>query len=162
MISKFKENPRLNYFLLYSFTLIFYGAIIASPGPIIPFLSAKHSIPETSFTFFFSCRSIGFIVGAVFIKIISGRISSHTVISISVVLAGFPFILFPYTDSLNLQGGYIFFSSLFCSCFEILVNMCVVQSHRGNNEDFWLQLGHGLFGVGGLMGPIFIGYLKGV
>ena len=29
-------------------------------------------------------------------------------------------------------------------------------SHKGDDQQFWLQLNHGLFGLGGLIGPLIV------
>lgn len=34
--------------------------------------------------------------------------------------------------------------------------MCCLRVHRGFHEDYWLQLTHGMFGIGALVGPLFI------
>ena len=47
-------------------------------------------------------------------------------------------------------------NSGFCATFEILIAVSVIEAHRGNDEEFWLQLVHGMFGVGGLFGPMVI------
>lgn len=34
--------------------------------------------------------------------------------------------------------------------------MCCLKVHKGYHEDFWLQITHGLFGIGALIGPIIV------
>lgn len=46
--------------------------------------------------------------------------------------------------------------SLFTCIFEIALNVSVLVAHSNNDQDFWLQLGHGMFGVGGLIGPFIV------
>ena len=157
MLDKIANNPNLRYFLLYSLTFIFYGCVIAAPGPLIPFLANKHDKLETDFTYLFACRAVGFIVGSILMNLTVDKFNNHFLLIISLVFAGVPFIIFPFTDSMVLEGVYIFISSICCSCFEILINICLLATHKNNNEEFWLQILHGIFGIGGLIGPLFIG-----
>ena len=36
----------------------------------------------------------------------------------------------------------------------------MLEIHRDNDEEFWLQLAHGVFGVGGFISPMLIGMLE--
>ena len=45
MIDKIKSNPQINHFFLYMAAFGLYGFVIAVPGPVIPFMAAKYSLP---------------------------------------------------------------------------------------------------------------------
>ena len=126
MIQKFKENTSLRYFFLYSYIYACFGCIIIVIGPVIPFLSSRQQISEAKFAILFTCRSVGFTVGALLARQYSDSFNTHTVLTVSTILAGIPFIPFPFTDSINLQGFYIFFSSIFCSVIDITLPVTVV------------------------------------
>ena len=134
MIEKFRKNPNLRHFLLYSLTYIFIGCFIAAPGPVIPFLSNKHNIPETQFSFFFTYRSIGFIAGALVTQFIISRFRIHTILKTSTIGLGIPCILFPFTESVGVQGICILISSMFCVAIGILLTTSIIEWHKGNNE----------------------------
>jgi fucose permease len=125
-------------------------------GPVIPFLSEWYDLSETSFTYLFICRSVGFCLGSILMAFLLRRYSYYPILRVTVVIAGLMFILFPFWRSLWGHGFCIVVASIFCSGFEIVMNMCIIALYKHNRVDFWLQIMHGMFGVGGLIGPLFV------
>ena len=39
---------------------------------------------------------------------------------------------------------------------DIFINMSIIEEEKDNRLDFWLQTSHGAFGIGGLIGPLFV------
>ena len=37
-----------------------------------------------------------------------------------------------------------------------MVNVCVAETQRGGNVNFWMHVLHGSYGIGGLLSPILI------
>lgn len=37
-----------------------------------------------------------------------------------------------------------------------MLTLCILKTHQNHHEDFWLQVMHSMFGVGGFIGPIFV------
>ena len=60
----------LGYLILYAYSDFINGVISGIPGPLIPFLAAKAHVPPTSYSFVFTCRSAGAVLGALFYKIL--------------------------------------------------------------------------------------------
>ena len=65
-------------------------------------------------------------------------------------------ITFCFVESAFSQNAMIFIASLACSVLEIGVNISVLISNTGEDQSFWLQLNYGMFGIGGLFGPILV------
>ena len=42
---------------------------------------------------------------------------------------------------------------------DIFINMSIIEAEKKNRLDFWLQVSHGAFGIGGLIGPLFVFFL---
>jgi hypothetical protein len=51
---------------------------------------------------------------------------------------------------------YIFFISIGGSWNSISVNIAVLETFKSKELDSWLQVCHGAFGVGGLLGPYIV------
>lgn len=76
-------------------------------------------------------------------------------IASSIVLLGLQ-ITFCYVLDLTNQGIIMFFISAFCCFLEIAVNICVLETQKHGDLEFWMLVCHGVFGVGGLIGPILV------
>lgn len=50
----------------------------------------------------------------------------------------------------------MFFLSTFISIINIMVNVCVVETQRTGDVNFWMHILHGSYGIGGLISPIII------
>ena len=132
MIEKLRGNKFLSYFVLYCVTFTFYGATVSAIGPVIPYLADLHRVPEVAFTYVFTCRSVGFLVGAVFVKALTlTKIHHHAIAAAACVLGGITFIIIPFTTSFAMYGVYFFVNSVANCTFEIIINMCCLRVHRG-------------------------------
>lgn len=49
-------------------------------------------------------------------------------------------------------------SSIGCSYQDIILNLLALKCFEGEKAGMWLQMLHGFFGIGGLVGP-FVVYL---
>ena len=83
---------------------------------------------------FFLYRAFGFIAGCILIKVMQGKYTHHTMLGVGSIMSGIPFILFPFFNDPEYQGYCILVSSIFCSVFEILITMCLLEANKGNNE----------------------------
>ena len=54
----------------------------------------------------------------------------------------------------------LFLVSIMNATIDIFVNMATIEAKKNDNLDKWLQISHGAFGIGGLIGPILV-YLFG-
>jgi FHS family Na+ dependent glucose MFS transporter 1 len=50
----------------------------------------------------------------------------------------------------------MFSSGLFYSILEIVINVCSLMINPSEDMEFWLLLTHGVFGLGGLIGPLLV------
>ena len=39
---------------------------------------------------------------------------------------------------------------------EIFINMAIIEAKKNEDLEKWLQINHGAFGVGGLLGPLLV------
>lgn len=66
------------------------------------------------------------------------------------------FGLFYFIDILWIRGAAIFIGSIGGSLLEIVVNLAALRCFHGDHTAMWLQMVHGFFGIGGLMGPFAV------
>ena len=156
MIGKIRENPKRDYFFLYSLISVAYGFSISEMGPVIPFLAARHDLLETDFGSMFMYRSVGFTIGNALAKFMHKFFTYHQLAAMGLLGSAIPHILFPYIGTPFGEGCCLLFSCMGLGMMEIYLSLALLDSHRGNNEGYWLQLNHGLGGIGCLLSPFLI------
>ena len=65
-------------------------------------------------------------------------------------------VLFSYVLNFLIQGFCLFLVATFISIINIMINICVTETQRGGNPNFWLHVLHGSYGIGGLLSPFII------
>ena len=101
---------------------------------------------------------MGYIIGSLSVKIIEKYLNFHQSLCLGVGLPGVTLLFFSSFSDLNVKGLIIFIASLGCALVDIFTNVATLASFKGKNLAIWLQILHGAFGIGGLIGP-FIVYL---
>ena len=163
MLESFKEHPHLSHYLLYGATFFIFGFQITGLGPIIPYFSDEYGYKETEYSFLFASRSVGMLVGAVFVKYMQSWSSTpkHHSILISASIFIFVFLcLFSSAETPLVQGVYYFLGSIFYGFVEVVPNVCLVAINPADTMEYWLLLVHGMFGVGALLGPLFVYFFE--
>ena len=84
----------------------------------------------------------------------------HQILAFSAFLTGIWGIFLGAVDTDILRGVGIFFMSMFYIQISIIANLAVIEGFRHDGLNGWLQVNHGAYGVGGLIGPLFIKYLQ--
>lgn len=141
------------YFCAYAFIYIFYGALVTAVGPIIPYFSKITGEDETYYSFIFLARAAGYVTGGIFVKQLIKMYHYHALLialllgmSISLIISSMSLSFFNLTICM-------FFAAL-CACsISIITNLCIFKIFIGDRQDFWIQLIHTVFGIGGLVGP---------
>jgi hypothetical protein len=64
--------------------------------------------------------------------------------------------LFTFVMDVITQGFIMFFVATFISMINIMVNVCVAETQKGGNVNFWMHVLHATYGIGGLIGPVII------
>jgi fucose permease len=157
MLAKFKTHKHIKYFFLYSISFLIYGACISGLGPFIPYLSASTGIVETEYSYLFSCRSFGMLAGALLCKLLQKKkLYNHTIMIVGTLSILIFSALFTYTTDSMWLGVWLFLVGTGYSILEVMLNVCILMINNPEEIEFWMLLTHGLFGVGGLLGPIIV------
>ena len=88
-------------------------------------------------------------------KVIDQKLSLHRILQIASISSCIFLGLFSFQTNPILQGICIFIGSIGWALLDITINVAMLESHKINQE-FWMQLNHGMFGIGGLLGPIIV------
>lgn len=146
-------------FLSYCMAFVFYGSLITSMGPIIPFFSQITGHSETYYSFIFFCRAVGYIFGGSLVKYLIEWFRLHTILFGASLIGGICFAISTFSlDFWNLTIT-IFLGAACCCIINVTCNICTMQLYKGEGQDYWVQLLHTMFGVGGLIGPFIVAFL---
>ena len=89
-------------------------------------------------------------------KYLAERFSLHNVIIGSVVIGGISFAV----SSISLDFWYLaismFIGASCCCIINVTCNVCVLKLYASERQDYWVQLLHTIFGVGGFIGPFAV------
>ena len=129
MIERFKRHPHKAHYLTYCFNYVAYGMLYTGLGPLIPYFTERTGIIETDYTFLFSCRSFGMLLGAILQKVVQHhtKITHHFMLSAASALLVFATSLFALSPVLSIQGFWMVLSALSFSAMEIEVNIVALR-----------------------------------
>lgn len=153
---------RIVNFLYYSLAYLFYGSIITAMGPIIPFYSEETGKPEPYFSFVFFSRAVGYVLGGILVKMLMERFRLHHILQGSVFAGGVFFAISAMSITFWNLTIFLTLGACCCCCINISCNVCIMKMFRGEKEDFWIQMIHMVFGIGGLVGPFLVSFLGSI
>lgn len=90
------------------------------------------------------------------IKFLAGKLCLHHLAALGTSFMGVFAILFYLTQHLEFRGLFIFFSAIGCAYQDVILNLAALECFEDENTAIWLQLLHGFFGIGGLIGPFLV------
>lgn len=66
--------------------------------------------------------------------------------------------LFGFSMTLNLffQSFWIIVVSIVAGDIGIIINISILHTQTKANQEFWMLIAQGVFGIGGLLGPILV------
>jgi FHS family Na+ dependent glucose MFS transporter 1 len=86
----------------YCGAFIVLGASIASLGPTLPYLAENLQVTVTSLGYLFSTRSLGYLLGSLFIGRLFDRFSGHQLMAVMLLLAAFGMVVIPLAPYVSL------------------------------------------------------------
>lgn len=150
------SHPNFKHFLAYCLSYIILGSVITCLGPMFPYLAVDQHRIETDYSFLLVCRASGFITGSIAMRIIDKKLLLHQLIGSGVAIMSVLSLLFGLTQSMYIQGAILFVMSTGCSFQDVSINLAALICFKGENMSVWLQVIHGAFGIGGLLGPFVV------
>ena len=143
-------------FSAYSLVYVLYGALSTALGPIIIFFSQVTGRDETSFSFIFLAKAVGYLIGGTLIKQLVKYYYYHQIYigllivgGITLMISSFDFGFWNLSINICIAGA--------CVCMiTVLTNLCIFILFALNDKDYWVQLVNLFFGIGGLIGPFIV------
>lgn len=129
MIERFQRHPHKAHYVTYCCNYVAYGMLYTGLGPLIPYFTERTGIIETDYTFLFSCRSFGMLLGAILQKVVvhHTKITHHFLLATACALLVLASPLFAWATDLEIQGFWMTLSALSFSAMEIEVNIVALR-----------------------------------
>ena len=155
-----RKSRELVAFIFYCITFMGIGAIITGLGPLIPYFAEREHREATQYSFLFFARAAGYCLGSLLCKIWEKYFKFHNICFVASVSIAFCLIGFSWTPNMTFKALFMFLASISNATLEIFVNMSIIEAKKDDHLDKWLQVVHGAFGVGGLIGPLLVYFLE--
>lgn len=154
------SHPSFKNFVVYCLGFIMFGALLIGLGPLVPYIAEKEGVVETEYSYLFFSRALGFLLGALSVKIMENRFTYHQLLAIGLMGSGLFSLSFNLSSSSVLRVIYLLLAGASYCYIDLFANVSTIESFTGKNRDKWLQFLHGCFGIGGLLGPYVIYLLE--
>jgi hypothetical protein len=102
----------------------------------------------------FPGRTLGYFVGTLLAKIMIKKYTNHTLMFYAVLGFTASSICFNFSQDISWQILYITINAVALAFYDIITNTSLLIFNNDNDKAFWVQTGHGVFGVGSLASPI--------
>jgi hypothetical protein len=103
-------------------------------------------------------RGLAYVVAGIAQKTVLEKFKLTYRMQASLLLAGISFILFYYSyNNPFILAIVSFVLNLACGSIEVLVNVCLIMLGKSNVKHN-ASLSYGIYGVGGMIGPIFVSF----
>ena len=89
-------------------------------------------------------------------KYLFERMRLHNILFLACLIGGICFLV--SSLSLNFLNLVItmFLGAACCCIINVTCNVCTMHIYKGDGQDYWIQLLHTIFGLGGLIGPFLV------
>jgi len=68
--------------------------------------------------------------------------------------------LFSQSEQIYWQTFFIWLNTTIIAIYDVIINTSVLIYNKDEDKQFWVQIGHGMFGVGCLISPILVYLLE--
>jgi MFS family permease len=97
------------------------------------------------------------VAGGSFVKILMEKFTLHQILIGSIFVGGLSFMVSSLSLTFINLALSLFVGASCCCMINITCNVCTMRLfNRDRRPDFWIQILHTVFGVGGLIGPFFV------
>lgn len=105
-------------------------------------------------------RAAGYVAGGVAVKPLVKIYSYHQIMVALVLIISISLILSSLSLTFINLSVWMFIAAAASCMISIVANLCIFKIFIGDRQDFWIQLIHTVFGVGGLLGPMLAIYFE--
>jgi FHS family Na+ dependent glucose MFS transporter 1 len=139
----------------YFAAFVAYGMVVAILGPTIPSLAEQTRSSLGEISILFTARSLGHIVGALYIARFYDRLPGHIVLGANLLVMGLMVALIPTLPLLWILSVILLILGVTEGSVDVGGNTMLVWIHRQKVGPFMNAL-HFLFGLGAFLGPIVV------
>lgn len=136
------------------FIMVVFGLNLAALSPLVAQLARSVKGPFNS-GLLLSMHFIGFICVAVIAGAIADRIGKKPVITAGLLGYGLLFILFALSETTGVKY-ILMFGIGGCSGILESINSAYVSDNNEENSEYYVNVSHTWFGVGGILGPVLL------
>lgn len=136
------------------FIMVVFGLNLTALSPLVAQLARSVKGPFNS-GLLLSMHFIGFICVAVIAGTIADRIGKKTVITAGLAGYGLLFILFAISETTDIKY-ILMFGIGGCSGILESINSAYVSDNNEENSEYYVNVSHTWFGVGGMLGPVLL------
>jgi len=102
----------------------------------------------------FPGRTLGYLIGIFVSKFVFSKFTYHKLMIFSSFGFSITCILFNNSTTLSWQAFYICINAITLAFYDIILNCSMLIFNKDIDKAFWVQTGHGAFGIGSLFTPI--------
>ena len=84
------------------------------------------------------------------------KYSLHNIFMVLIFVCGLSLIISSFSMSFINLAITMFISAACCCMMNVITNLCIFKLFIGDRQDYWVQLIHLVFGIGGLVGPMIV------
>lgn len=150
-----RGTKRITSTIGYFAAFVAYGMVVAILGPTIPSLADHTRSSLSEISILFTARSLGHIVGALYVARFYDRLPGHVVLGVSLLVMGLMVALMPTIPLLWLLVIILLVLGVTEGSVDVGGNTMLVWIHRQKVDPFMNAL-HFLFGLGAFLGPIVV------
>lgn len=143
--------------IIYSLTFITVGLGLGSLGPTLPALASKVHVDTSKISYLFAVRSLGTILGSLFIGKQYDRIKGHPILVIALITIAVGFLLVPYASSLSILILLFLILGISYGTITVGGNSLIARVH-GDQVGPYITALHLSAGIGGLIAPIIVSF----
>jgi FHS family Na+ dependent glucose MFS transporter 1 len=149
------KTNRINSTIGYFAAFAAYGMVVALLGPTLPDLAEHTRSSLSQISILFTARSLGHIVGALYVARFYDRFPGHIVLGASLLVMGLMVALMPTAPLLWLLVIILLILGVTEGSVDVGGNTLLVWIHGRKVGPFMNAL-HFLFGLGAFFGPIIV------
>ena len=142
----------------YCGAFVVLGASIASLGPTLPYLAENLQVNVTSLGYLFSTRSLGYLLGSLFIGRLFDRFSGHRLMAVMLLLAAFGMVVIPLAPYVSLLALLLLVVGMGLGVTDVGANTLTMWTY-GRRSGPYINTLFFFGGVGGIISPLIVSYI---
>ncbi|MFC2054891.1 MFS transporter [Chloroflexota bacterium] len=142
----------------YCGAFVVLGAAIASLGPTLPYLAENLQVNVASLGYLFSARSLGYLLGSLFIGRLYDRFSGHRLMAVMLLLAAFGMVAIPLAPYVSLLAFLLLVVGIGLGVTDLGANTLTTWTY-GRRSGPYISTLFFFGGIGSIISPLIVSYI---